>query len=925
MTIPYTYQEASYPGDTFTQLLGINKSGVIAGYHGEDPNKGFTLILPHSFTDENYPNSAGTQVIAINNAGDTAGFYVDAAGMVSGFTRIKGAFAIANAPATQFNQILGLNNVGELAGYSSTDPEGETLQRAFVRQANGSYTYLAMPDGTTNSQATAINDSHMVVGFYVDADDNNHGFIWSNGKLSTLDYPGSAFTQALGVNNWGQVVGQFQDGFGGTHGFVYTNGNFQSVDEPDSAPGTTLVNGINDLGQIVGFYMDADDNTIGFVGTPQASSETAVFRALLTPSAGFQASGTADVIAHLVYDGTGQIVSGTVDFWARPNFIAGGSVTGLSILSGSPTGTAVINSNVTIFAARTVKAGGDLIKAPAQIKGDSPAALAALRELMDEPGDYYVNLMTPTGSMTGQLQAAQWVVLMGMMDPNNETPPASNSKATGIAQAIAIGTRGSNGNWTSGEVLLTTTYTNQKDPAPFTGFHIHLGQPGAAGPVVIPAALPAGIGPDASGSGVVGPIQTEIALTNAQQVAAFTDLFTNPGATYMNIHNSTYPGGFMRAQLRMTDSMTFPFVLDSANEPFKPGVNATGPGSLTLYTLRREDGSVAAATAAFDVNYRLPGAGSIMGLGMYDGGMTDSALNPSIWIVPTVADPAFNTDTGFGAFFDWTPPIAGNASLNDAVMNPEKHYVNLITLSDAKGAMRSQLAPPPGTGAMIQAATSSNMDANATTVAPGELVSIFGANLSKVETSLNGWAGRTLPTSLNGATVTIGGQHAPLLYVSGEQINAQVPLNVPAGKQPVVVNNGSGPSDVFTITVADAAPAIFYDPMAAVVKARDYSLVTDENPAHAGDTILVYWTGGGQTSPPMSTGVLVSQDILAYTTPVTVTLGDRSVPVMYSVASPNFVGLYQTALTIPNGLTGSLPLTLKLGGATSNVVNISVQ
>src|SRR5262249_9583375 len=157
------------------------------------------------------------QVIAINSAGDTAGFYVDANDMVSGFTRIKGAFATANAPSTQFNQILGLNNLGELAGYSSTDPEGETLQRAFVRQTNGAYTYLPMPSGTTNSQATGINDSHTVCGFYVDANDNNHGFVYSNGKLSTLDYPGSAFTQALGINNWGQIVGQYQDGFGGTH------------------------------------------------------------------------------------------------------------------------------------------------------------------------------------------------------------------------------------------------------------------------------------------------------------------------------------------------------------------------------------------------------------------------------------------------------------------------------------------------------------------------------------------------------------------------------------------------------------------------------------------------------------------------------------------------------------------------------------
>ena len=925
-TIPYTFQEASYPGDTFTQLLGINKSGVIAGYHGEDPNKGFILSLPQTFTDENYPNSAQTQVVGINNAGDTAGFYVDGNDVVSGFTRIKGVFAVANAPGTQFNQILGINNVGELAGYSSTDPGGETLQQAFVRLSNGAYRYLAMPAGTTNSQATGINDSHTVCGFYVDPDDNNHGFIYSNGVLSRLDYPGSAFTQALGINNWGQVVGQYQDGFGGMHGFVYTNGAFQSVDEPEAQPGTTLVNGINDLGQIVGFYTDADDNTVGFVGMPQGAAETAIFRAILAPTPGLQATGTVDVIAHLVQDGTGQVISGTVDFWARPNFAAAGTVNGLSIQSGSSAnGVPLINSTINFLSPQTAKAGGDLIKSSGQVKGDIPATLTALRGLMQNPGQYYVSLSTPNGSMMGQLQAAQWVVLMGVMDPNNEVPPATNSKATGVAQAIAIGTRGANGAWTSGEVYLTTTYANQKDPAAFTGFHIHLGSAGAAGPVVIPAPLPTGLAPDPSGSGTVGPMAIEISLSNAQQVTAFSDLFTNPGATYVNIHNTTYPGGFMRAQLRTTDSMTFPFVLDSANELTMPTVNATGPGTMSLYTLRNEDGSVAAVTAVVDVNYRLPAATSITGLALQNGAATASDVAiPAIPIVPTAAQPAFNTDSGFGNFFGWTPPTVAGSSLNDTVMNPENHYINLTTSSDPKGAMRAQLAPPVG-GAMIQAVISSDMDANATTVAPGELISIFGANLSKVQTSLSGWQGKTLPWSLNGATVDIGGQRAPLIYISPEQINAQVPLNIAAGKQMVVVNNGSGPSDAFEITVGDVAPAIFNDPVAAIVKVADYSLVTDDNPTHAGEIVVVYWTGGGQTTPALSTGVLVPVGMLANTMPITATVGGLPAKLVSSVASPEFVGLYQTAIMIPAGVTGTASLTLQLEDVMSNTVNVVVR
>lgn len=48
----YTYQTVISPGDpVFTQLLGINNSGTVAGYFGDGmmaPNNGFMLVLPNS-------------------------------------------------------------------------------------------------------------------------------------------------------------------------------------------------------------------------------------------------------------------------------------------------------------------------------------------------------------------------------------------------------------------------------------------------------------------------------------------------------------------------------------------------------------------------------------------------------------------------------------------------------------------------------------------------------------------------------------------------------------------------------------------------------------------------------------------------------------------------------------------------------------
>lgn len=113
--------------------------------------------------------------------------------------------------------------------------------------------------------------------------------------------------------------------------------------------------------------------------------------------------------------------------------------------------------------------------------------------------------------------------------------------------------------------------------------------------------------------------------------------------------------------------------------------------------------------------------------------------------------------------------------------------------------------------------------------------------------------------------------------------------------------------------------------MAAVLKNANYSLVTAANPAHAGETLLVFATGLGQTTPAFRTGALMSANGFSQTTPVGLTVGGKTASVVYSIASPGFAGLYQVAFTVPAGVTGSVALQFSIGGATSNSVTIPVQ
>jgi len=265
----YSFQTVNYPGDTFTQLLGINNSLLIAGYHNFNQNSGFTFRLPVQFVTENYPMSMMTQVIGINNTGTTDGFYVDNNGVTHGFTDINGTFATVDYPGTAFNQLLGQNDMGQASGYFSMSQNNSTPDTPYVYNelGGGVFQTIFIPAAVGGAQATGINNSQQISGFYIDSAGVNHGFLLNFGLLVTLDAPGSTFTQALGLNNKGQVVGDYMDQGGLTHGFVWTSaGGFTIIDDP-AGIGTTVVNGINDLGTLVGFYGTAPINS-GFVAFP---------------------------------------------------------------------------------------------------------------------------------------------------------------------------------------------------------------------------------------------------------------------------------------------------------------------------------------------------------------------------------------------------------------------------------------------------------------------------------------------------------------------------------------------------------------------------------------------------------------------------------------------------------------------------------
>ncbi len=72
------------------------------------------------------------------------------------------------------------------------------------------------------------------------------------------------------------------------------------------------------------------------------------------------------------------------------------------------------------------------------------------------------------------------------------------------------------------------------DP-PASAAHIHRGEAGANGPVVVPFETPA----SGSSSGCVEGVDAALA----------SDILANPAGFYVNVHNSAFPGGAIRGQL----------------------------------------------------------------------------------------------------------------------------------------------------------------------------------------------------------------------------------------------------------------------------------------------------------------------------------------------------------------------------------------
>jgi len=102
------------------------------------------------------------------------------------------------------------------------------------------------------------------------------------------------------------------------------------------------------------------------------------------------------------------------------------------------------------------------------------------------------------------------------------------------------------------------------------------------------------------------------------------------------------------------------------------------------------------------------------------------------------------------------------------------------------------------------------------------------------------------------------------------------------------------------------------------VAAGNGTLGTPTIPAKPGETIILWGTGFGPTTPAAPVGVEVPPTGFVTASNVTATIGGQPAAVSGAALSQGFAALYQIVVTVPAGLAnGDYPIVATINGAAS--------
>jgi uncharacterized protein (TIGR03437 family) len=247
-------------------------------------------------------------------------------------------------------------------------------------------------------------------------------------------------------------------------------------------------------------------------------------------------------------------------------------------------------------------------------------------------------------------------------------------------------------------------------------------------------------------------------------------------------------------------------------------------------------------------------------------------------------------------------------------------------------------APPTPISCILDAADLQPV----TSIAPGELLSIFGTPFVwSTATQVPG----PFATSFAGVTVTFNGIAGPLLYISPQQINVQVPYEIASGAQATVVLTSTqrNVSDSRTLAVVARNPVAFLTPrvyadlgkcgvlnlgfqiqLLPLAFNSDGSPNTCLNPAQAGSVVRIFLAGLGVTVPAPVTGAVNPNPGTPLNLPITFG-GGLAATVVSAVALPGSIsGVWQVDVRMPDQPAVAIPISLSVDSVPVRDTNLTI-
>lgn len=269
-----------------------------------------------------------------------------------------------------------------------------------------------------------------------------------------------------------------------------------------------------------------------------------------------------------------------------------------------------------------------------------------------------------------------------------------------------------------------------------------------------------------------------------------------------------------------------------------------------------------------------------------------------------------NTPASNGAIVFWENLPAPTATIRVTRDGQDARY----EIPAARGTRTLLLKPGPVLGGIGSSAGA----VGTLSRAPGMFVALYGSNLApRVEVA----GSAPYPSQLAETTVTAGDDRKLGLYfVSPGQINAVLPNDI-SGVVQLTVQNPQGRTSL-SLLIEPAVPTIYSADQTGTGQAAatlgDGTPLANGPALGAGDIVILYGTGLGSTEQRDGLEWALMQP--------TVTVGGTGTRILYAGRSPQFPGVDQINVQLPQGIpSGRQEVRVKSGVRISNAVTLLVK